>query len=191
MPSVFDHDQQYVEPLITQPPCIISVTGPESSGKTTLTRSLAHATGGIYVPEFARDYLNAHGPHYNIDDLITIAQQQFTLMQDAISHAKHTGQQHVICDTDMTVMNIWADEKFGIVPQEILELRSAESFDLILLCDPGDVPWEPDPLRENPYDRSRLFDRYRLSYDQLHRDYRVMQGSPEVRLERALKLTKA
>jgi nicotinamide riboside kinase len=173
---------------VTSQPAIISITGPECSGKTTLALSLAMATDAVVVTEYARDFLNEHGKQYNINDLIIIARRQFALMQDAVLQAQRTGKHLVICDTDMTVMRIWAEEKFGMAPQEILDLQIAESFDLILLCDPRDIDWEPDPLRENPYDRQRLFDRYCYHYDQLRRDYKVVQGNADIRLQRAMEL---
>ena len=30
-----------------------------------------------------------------------------------------------------------------------------------------DIPWESDPLRENPYDRIKLFEIYKMELDNL------------------------
>ena len=35
----------------------IAVTGPESSGKSTLSSSLASLVNGVLIPEYAREYL--------------------------------------------------------------------------------------------------------------------------------------
>ena len=53
-------------------------------------------------------------------------------------------------------------------------------YDLWLLCKP-DLPWEPDPLRENPDDRERLFERYEELLDQLGKPYAVISGAGELR----------
>jgi nicotinamide riboside kinase len=47
----------------------ILVTGPESSGKTTLALNLAWALDGVYVAEAARDYLEERKGDYNEADL--------------------------------------------------------------------------------------------------------------------------
>ncbi|MCB0706487.1 MAG: ATP-binding protein, partial [Saprospiraceae bacterium] len=47
----------------------ILITGPESSGKTTLARSLAEAQDEPWVPEYAREYLEKYGPDYTLNDL--------------------------------------------------------------------------------------------------------------------------
>ena len=44
-----------------------------------------------------------------------------------------------------------------------------------LLC-PPDLPWEADPLRENPHDRERLYDLYRRRLMDLGAIYQVISG---------------
>ena len=55
-----------------QPPAIV-VAGVESTGKTTLARRLAAATGRVFVPDVARAWLNARGGRYEESDLLTLA----------------------------------------------------------------------------------------------------------------------
>ena len=57
-------------------PFIITIVGPESSGKTTLARELADRYGFPWVPEYAREYLNGLGRDYQEDDLALIAKGQ-------------------------------------------------------------------------------------------------------------------
>ncbi len=54
---------------------IIVMTGPESSGKTTLAKQLADCWNVPLVPEIARDYLRGKDS-YQQHDLVEIAKQQ-------------------------------------------------------------------------------------------------------------------
>ena len=53
----------------------IVITGPESSGKTTLTKALAKAFKTGYTEEYSREYLNCNSK-YKQEDLLKIAQGQ-------------------------------------------------------------------------------------------------------------------
>lgn len=150
---------------------IIVVTGPESSGKTTLAKRLNNEYGIPLVSEFARQYLNQNGPIYNFTDLEKIA-----LCQNIQENEKHKLYPLIICDTDLITVEIWAREKFGKGLSLELPNRSKKHY---LLCTP-DIEWEADPLRENPKDRDRLFDLYEeflikegLSYEILDKNDRA------------------
>ena len=54
----------------------IAVTGPESSGKTTLCGALAEHYQVCYIPEYARTYLELTQGQYQCTDLEIIAQGQ-------------------------------------------------------------------------------------------------------------------
>lgn len=136
----------------------ILVTGPESSGKTTLARNLARALDGVYVAEVARDYLTECNGDYNEADLPAIWAKQ----KEAEDAARASSASFVVCDTGPEVIRIWAEVKYGRCPVEVLLAAEQRAYDLVLLCRP-DLPWVPDPLRETPDRLARLalFDRYR------------------------------
>ena len=46
----------------------IVVIGPESTGKSTLSEQLAKHYNTLWCPEYAREYLLAHGKKYSYDD---------------------------------------------------------------------------------------------------------------------------
>ncbi|KAF5037346.1 AAA domain protein [anaerobic digester metagenome] len=133
----------------------IAITGPESTGKTTLTEYLAARFGGFAVPEFARAYLENTGRPYNYNDILHIAQQQI-LSED---QAAKTNEM-VFCDTELLVTKIWCDDKFGRCHSWIIEELQQRDYDLVLLCN-TDMPWEPDPQREDPDRREYLMNLYR------------------------------
>jgi len=137
----------------------ILVTGPESSGKTTLARELAWALDGIYVAEAARDYLEARDGKYTEADLPKIWHEQ----KEAEDAARASSASFVICDTGPEVIRIWAEVKYGRCPEDVILASETRRYDLVLLCLP-DLPWEPDPLREAPdqQEREALLTRYRI-----------------------------
>lgn len=159
----------------------IAITGPESSGKTTLARALAAHFGLPWVPEFAREYLADLRRPYDEEDLLCIAEGQLEAEQRVAAERPSM----LVCDTDLLVIRIWSQEKFGRVDSRLEELVDGTEYHHTLLCRP-DLPWEPDPLRENPHDRDRLFGIYEQELNALGRTYAVIQGERTERLHRAV-----
>ncbi len=163
-----------------EPGLVVCLTGPESSGKTTLAGELSRALAVPLVGEVAREYL-AGKASYDADDLLAIAKAQLAAEQNAL--AEGTGV--VVCDTDLQVIQIWWQEKFGALDPWLEDALGERSQRCYLLAAP-DLPWQPDPLRESPQDRERLFDRYaRLLRDESF-TFAEVRGIGEVRFERAL-----
>jgi nicotinamide riboside kinase len=160
-------------------PKIIVVTGPECSGKTTLARQLAEKLGEPWVPEFAREYLGNLNRPYNAADLLEILKGQLRAVELAKSKAKHW----LVVDTGPEVIQIWHRDKFGPEPAEIIELAEAFKPKLYLLCKP-DIPYVPDPLREDPFRRDELFERYVELL--LSKHVQVMKGGADKRLDDAI-----
>jgi nicotinamide riboside kinase len=61
-------------------------------------------------------------------------------------------------------------------------LLSAQNFDHYFLCAP-DIPWEADPLRENPDDRQQLFEFYLATLQKNRRSFTILSGPLEKRQE--------
>ena len=66
-------------------PFVITIVGPESSGKTTLARQLAAEIGCPWVPEYAREYLEGRGGYYDERDLLEIAEEQLSVISNQLS----------------------------------------------------------------------------------------------------------
>lgn len=152
------------------------VTGPESAGKSTLAQQLADWLKAPLVPEVARDYLQrqpAQPAQYEAADVVAIAQ----LQQQAEDQALSADAPIVIADTDFYVLALWWQERFaashGNFPVPVPERNNIDVA--YLLCYP-DIAWQPDPLRENPFDRDRLFARQMHMLDQSAANYRVVWG---------------
>ena len=72
-------------------PFIITIVGPESSGKTTLARELASFYDAPWVAEYARKYLEGLGRPYEENDLNHIAEGQLEAISRVLSHLSSIG----------------------------------------------------------------------------------------------------
>ncbi len=161
----------------------IVLTGPESTGKTTLAQLLAAHFGTVWVPEFARGYLEGLGRPYGPDDLLEIADGQ--IAQEESFSKKNTGL--LFLDTSLEVVKVWSEYRFGSCHPRILEHWSRRRHELYLLCRP-DLPWTFDPLRENPGDRDVLFEIYRAELLSLGVVFQELSGQGEDRFQNALRV---
>ena len=153
----------------------IIVTGPESSGKTTLCKSLSEHFNIPFVEEFSREYLNNQSGNSTQSDLVRIAKGQ--LLKEQIN------EEILICDTDLITIKIWSEYKYGSCNNWILEQIEKQKTKnrFYLLCKP-DIPWETDPLRENPANREELFKIYQEELEKLHHNYFIVEGTEDERI---------
>jgi nicotinamide riboside kinase len=159
----------------------ISITGPESTGKSWLSSTLAQIFGVPWVPEFAREYLSEINRPYSLEDVIFIAQMQ----RNAEKLAAQTNPPILFCDTDMAVCKIWCEVKYGICPPQIQALRLEDDYNLYLLTD-IDLPWTFDPLREHPHFRNELFALYLREMHQSDKPFEIVSGINGKRIESAI-----
>lgn len=157
----------------------VAITGPESSGKTTLSVALADHFKIDFIPEFAREFLEHSSGKYDQTDLDIIAKGQL----DSIHSKKN---ELTISDTDFIVLEIWSQYKYGTVSTYINELVQKNVFDLHILCTP-DIPWEEDPLRENSNSRNELFDLYLESLIKHNKNFIIVSGDQNERVIKSLK----
>jgi nicotinamide riboside kinase len=87
----------------------IIITGPESTGKTTLAQQLAQHYQTVWVPEYSRDYIAQLNRSYEEDDLLEIAKGQVRREDEMV--AKHTPDL-LICDTSLLVIKVWSKVKY-------------------------------------------------------------------------------
>ncbi|MCD6527957.1 MAG: ATP-binding protein [Desulfuromonas sp.] len=158
----------------------IVITGAESSGKSTLTQHLADVFGLPYALEYARYYLEENGPEYDLERLTQLSRLHLNYQLETVPLSVPCG----IFDTDLINYKIWAEEVFGSCPDEISTGVERESSHVYLICKP-DLPWEPDPLRENPYDRQRLYQHHLEELIRLKRPYEEVEGVGRARMVNA------
>ena len=144
----------------------IIVTGPESSGKTTLCKALSEHFKIPYSEEFARGFLEQLGRNYKKDDLLKIAKGQLKSEENT-----------QLLDTDLITIKIWSKYKYGSCDKWILEQIEKQKSEkrIYLLCKP-DIPWQADAQRENPNDREKFFEIYKEEMESLGYDYFIVEG---------------
>ena len=156
----------------------IAITGPESSGKTTLCRLLSEHFKVPFIYEYARTYLENKSGVYKQSDLDFIAKEH---LKNILS-SSHTVS---ISDTDFSVLEIWSEYKFKKSSELIKELASQDLFDLHILCRP-DIPWVADELRENEHSRYYLFELYKASLTRHRKNFIEVDGSLENRIKKSV-----
>lgn len=159
----------------------IVFTGPESTGKSTLSAFLAQAMDIPWVPEYARVYLEELDRSYVEDDILHIAQGQVRWEKERSQEASAL----LSCDTALLVPKIWSEFKYKRVHPWITKELYSRKEDFYFLCD-VDLPWEYDPLREHPHQRSELFELYQKELEQMGVRYVVLSGSLEERKQAML-----
>ena len=138
----------------------ICVTGPESTGKTTLAKRLAELAHCEWVPEASRVYAERKGGELLATDVAPIAREHIRLADAAAERARAKGDALLVFDTDLLSTVIYARHYYRLVPDWVERVERARRADLYLLCD-IDVPWIPDGIRDRPTNREEMFTLFR------------------------------
>lgn len=161
--------------------------GPESTGKTTLSKQLARYYNTVWAPEFARDYLqkkwNNERKTCEAEDLIEIAFGQIKLENKLAKKADKV----LICDTDLLETKVYSEEYYGgFVDENLDKAAKKNQYDLYLLTY-IDTPWEEDDLRDRPGLRLEMFTAFENALKKHNRNYILLKGDKETRLKNATK----
>lgn len=161
----------------------IAVIGPESTGKSTLCEDLAKALNTVWVPEYARAYLQQLERPYTLTDLGLIAQGQMELENSVEEQAN----KYLICDTTLHVIAVWSKHKYSYCDPTLEQAIQACNYDLFIVTN-IDFPWQDDPLREHPEEHMRryFFDLYKNIAQTSGKPYIIASGSPKERLDSVL-----
>ena len=165
----------------------ICLFGPESSGKSTLSRKLSQHYNAPLVPEFARDYLqdlwDKEQKICRPKDLLPIAVGQMKLENQAIENNPRL----VICDTDLLTTKVYSEAYYeGWCPNLLSKYALKNTYDLYLLTY-IDTPWEADDLRDRPERREEMFMCFKNALEDNNRPYILLKGSVEERMLLATK----
>lgn len=163
----------------------IAFTGPESSGKTSLSKAIAQYFDAQWFAEYARAYLIERDGKYVFDDIEKIGAAQEKMRQE-------NNQSGIkIYDTEAIVLYIWSIFKYQKYAPKIKHLMENQNFDHYFLCSPKDIPWEEDPLREHPNQREELFDLYLKELKKQKVNFTILEGDFEKRMQQAIAVISA
>jgi len=162
----------------------IVISGPESTGKTELSIHLAEILGTIYVPEYAREYVENLHRKYTYEDVENIARYQISYEDIYAKRARNI----LIFDTWLIITKVWFDLVYGKCPEWVISHIKSSRIDLFLVCN-TDLPWIPDPVRENGGEkREKLLQLYCDEIKSFGFKYELVEGVGAIRNENALKI---
>ncbi|MEO8280123.1 MAG: ATP-binding protein [Ideonella sp.] len=168
-------------------PLIVGLVGAESTGKTTLARSMVEALsadrlGVTRVDEFLRDFCDQHGRTPLQHEQRMIAQTQ----SDRIAAAAQSGADIVIADTTALMIAVYSDFIFGD-RSLYADAEAAQQQCTLSLLTSLDLPWIADGLqRDGEHVRAPIDQLVRASLQRSGVSYAVVAGSGKRRLDAAL-----
>lgn len=164
----------------------IALIGPESTAKSTLSEALAIHYHTVWVKEYSREYLQGINKNYTNEDIEAIAKGQLANELKLIDSANKI----IFSDTELIISKVWCEDVFKTCPDWIRKNIPVYKYDLYLLTYP-DIPWEPDPLRENPDRREFFFNWYEQEINFIKGDYKIIKGSGSERVKNAIEAVEA
>jgi len=160
--------------------------GPESTGKTTLSEQLARNYNTVWVPEYAREFLqekwNNERKTCEPQDLLPIAAGQMNLENKLTKKATKI----LICDTDLLETKVYSEAYYVGHCDPLLEKYALQNqYDLYLLTY-IDVPWVGDDLRDKPNEREFMFNFFKNTLEKYNRKFITLKGDKKSRLTTAV-----
>lgn len=166
----------------------IVMFGPESTGKTTLSKALAEHFNTAWTPEFARDYLqekwDATNEICNESDMLPIAIGQTQLENETLLKANR----FLFCDTNVLVTKVFSELYYNHCPKYVDKAARKHKYDLFFLTD-IDVPWEKDDLRDRPENRLATFELFKTALIENNKPFITLKGDENQRLNQAITIT--
>lgn len=158
-----------------EPVKVVALTGPESAGKSTLALKLKQRFGGLLVLEQVRGYIERMGRDTCYADIDPLARLQLACEQEARSQKPPL----LLLDTHLLSNILWSQTLFGQVPDWLEPALREQHYDLHLLLDPRQVPWQADGMRCQPElsDRLAFYQQCRNWLEQQHQPWLNLDGS--------------
>ncbi len=125
---------------------VVVLTGPESSGKSTLAKALAKRFGAPLVGEYVREFIEEHQRDTCYADIDTIARRQ--LQRELEARAKRPPL--LLLDTHLLSNKLWSEVLFDQSPTWLETALKEQHFDVIGLLSPEGLPWQADGQRCQP-----------------------------------------
>ncbi len=165
----------------------IVIYGAESTGKTSIAKALAEYYNTVWVPEYAREYLqkkyNNSGEVCTIEDLMPIAKGQIAQEQKAEQKARNG---LLFCDTNPYQTYYYGKAYFkNFEYPELWKLAEQQNYDFYFLTY-IDTPWVADDLRDRPEQRKEMHQLFEESLIHNNFPYITLKGSEEERLQQAV-----
>ena len=168
----------------------VVVFGPESSGKTTLSRALASHYNVLWIEEFARDYLqekwDLKKEVCSKEDLLVIVKEQVNLENKLSSKANKV----LLLDTNIITTVNWSITHFdGYCDPWIKKQTELLQYDHYLITN-IDIPWVKDDLRDKPNERESMLSSLINQHDIRGLKYSIISGDIDERRSQSIDIIK-
>ena len=168
----------------------VVINGPESTGKTTLTKQLAEYFNTEYIPEFARDYLqekwDLKKEACSKEDLLVIVKEQVNLENKLSSKANKV----LLLDTNIITTLNWSITHFdGYCDPWIIKQAELLQYDHYLITN-IDIPWVKDDLRDRPNEREDMLSSLINQHDIRDLKYSIISGDKDERKSQSIDIIK-
>jgi len=164
----------------------IAVIGAECTGKTTLCRALADLRGGLWVPEYLREFVDASGRAPHAHEQAQVTAEQIAREAHARRRALDRDQPLLAFDSTPLATALYSQLYFDDGSLLDAATRHQRGYGLTLVAD-IDLPWEPDGAqRDGPVMRARF---HALLLDWLGSTalpFVLLRGSADARMRAAL-----
>lgn len=165
----------------------VCVLGAESTGTTTLARSLAEELNTTWVAEYGRDYSarkqEGNDTTWRTEEFVHIAEEQDRLENRSARDANRV----LICDTNSFATVLWHRRYMGAHSPAVEEIARRGRCDLYLLT--GDeIPFVQDGLRDGEHIRHDMHTWFEQALMAQPVPWKLLPGSLPERVREARKL---
>ncbi len=163
----------------------VAIMGAESTGTTTLARSLAVLYDTVWVEEYGREYWiekvrRGKEDVWTEDEFVHIAQEQ-ARREDL---AARTANRVLFCDTDAFATSLWFERYLGRRSAKVEAVSAGRGYDLTFLTG-AEIPFVQDGWRDGEHIRTDMHRRFVERLEEEGRPYVLLEGSLERRLAEA------
>lgn len=177
----WEHIPVSVRPQFVKKICLY---GPESTGKSTLSKKLAAHYQTEFVPEVARELITSN--EFTVDDILRIGYAQ----TERVLEKTERSNKLLFCDTDVITTEIYSKHYLGVIPEELSYLEKKVKYDLYFFMD-IDIPWVADGLRDLGERRQEMRDVFKNELDKRGISYIVVKGDYHEREEQVRRVIDA
>ncbi len=164
----------------------VCVIGVESSGTTTLARSLAQYYQTVWVPEYGRWYWEGrrytpNAMQWSTQEFVHIAKEQIAWEENLAMQAN----QLVVCDTDPLATHVWHRRYMDHYAEAVERIVNDHLYNLYILTVP-DFGFVQDGTRESKQIRMVMHEWLIEVLNAKDRPYISVTGSHETRMKQSM-----
>jgi len=163
----------------------VAVIGAECTGKTTLCRTLAQSRGGLWVPEYLREFVDTEGRPPLVHEQATVVATQLAREQANLLAALEAGHGLLAFDSVPLATALYSRLYFS--DDRLLAAATTHQcrYDITLVTD-IDLPWEPDGAqRDGPAMRARFHEMLIDWLSDMQLPFTLVQGQDQARADAA------